>query len=674
MLTASSMRRMLPAFLLLTLVTAGVYGQVWNFGFINYDDPIYVTDNVVVRKGLTWEGIRWAFTTNAANIWHPLTWLSHMLDVSLFGLDPGFHHLVNLLFHLLNTSLLFLVLKTATGACWRSAFVAALFALHPLHVESVAWIAERKDVLSTFFWLLTMGAYVLHARRPGIPRYLPVLLFFSLGLMAKPMLVSLPIVLLLMDYWPLGRLPERRAPIDPPKAPAQPAERDRKKAKKKKAVEPLPEPVKGKGRNPATLLLLEKIPLVVLAGIFSFVAFYTQQKGGALSSLEAYPLGVRLTNAVVSYALYLFKTVWPVNLAVFYPYVKEIPGWQVLASAALLLSASIAVVRYARRFPYLAFGWLWYLVTLMPVIGIIKVGDFSMADRYTYIALIGPFVAATWGGYDLAARWTRGKEAMAAAALLVVIALAAATFVQAGTWKNSATLFRHALAATENNFMAHTNLAVAYIDDGKLDDALTHLREARQLRPDFPHAPYNMGVIKMRQGRSDEAMDDFKTTLRADPGYSNAYVYLGRLHLQRGQANEAAENLQQALRTGNTSPSTYAALADALAMQSRHEEALSYYRKALALGQDMAEVHYNASMVFIATGRIDEAIGHLREAVRIRPDYARAHNNLGSALLMQKRLDEAAYHFQEAVRIDPGYTMARENLKDALAQKKKLGR
>ena len=660
---------MLPAFVLLTLVTAGVYGQVWNFGFINYDDPIYVTDNVVVRKGLTWEGIRWAFTTNAANIWHPLTWLSHMLDVSLFGLDPGFHHLVNLLFHLLNTSLLFLVLKTATGACWRSAFVAALFALHPLHVESVAWIAERKDVLSTFFWLLTMGAYVLYARRPGIPRYLPVLLFFSLGLMAKPMLVSLPLILLLMDYWPLGRLPERRAPVDPPKAPAQPAERDRKKAKKKKAVEPLPEPVKGKGRNPATLLLLEKIPLVVFAGIFSFVAFYTQQKGGALSSLEAYPLGVRLANAVVSYARYLFKMLWPVDLAFFYPFVREIPAWQIFVSAVLLLAVSIAVVHFARRFPYLAFGWAWYLVTLLPVIGIVKVGEAAMADRYTYITLIGPFVAATWGGYDLAARWTRGKEAMAAAALLLVIALAAATFVQAGNWKNSATLFRHALAVTENNFMAHTNLAAALIDEGRLDEALPHLETAAKIRPDFPNARYNLGVIGMRKGKNDEALGHFKATLRVDPNFTRASYYAGLLHLQRAESAEAVQQFQGALAAGGPDPQVFAALADALAMSSRYEEALYCYERALALNPDAVEVRYNAARILIAMGRVDEAIGHLREAVRIKPDYARAHNNLGSALLMQKRLDEAAYHFQEAVRIDPGYTMARENLKDALAQK-----
>jgi tetratricopeptide (TPR) repeat protein len=490
--------------------------------------------------------------------------------------------------------------------------------------------------------------------------------------MAKPMLVSLPLVLFLMDYWPLGRLvPDRPKPLDPPQAPAQPAVRDRKKSKKKNTAKTLSEPDRATGQKTVSLLLLEKIPLVVVAGIFCILAFYTQHKGGALSSLEAYPPGVRIANAVVSYALYLFKTVWPVNLAVFYPYVKEIPVWQVLASAALLLSASIAVVRYARRFPYLAFGWLWYLVTLMPVIGIIKVGDFSMADRYTYVTLIGPFVAVSWGVYDLAARWTRGKEAMAAAALMVVTALVAATFVQAGTWKNSATLFRHALAVTENNFMAHTNLAVALIDEERLDEALPHLETATKIRPDFPNARYNLGVIRLRQGRDDEAMGHFKAALRIDPGVARASHYAGLLHLQRGESAEAVQYLQKALAGGGPDPQVFAALADALAMSSRYEEALYCYERALTLNPDAVEVLYNTARILIAMGRVDEAIGHLRKAVRIKPDYARAHNNLGSALLMQKRLEEATYHFQEAVRIDPGYTMARENLKDALAQQKK---
>ena len=665
------MRRMLPVFLLLTLVTAGVYGQVWNFGFINYDDPLYVTDNAVVQRGFTWEGIRWAFTALAAANWHPLTWLSHMLDVSLFGLEPGFHHLVNLLFHLLNTSLLFLVLKTATGACWRSAFVAALFALHPLHVESVAWIAERKDVLSTFFGLLAIGAYCRYTQRPGWRKFLPVAIFFSLGLMAKPMLVTLPLVLLLMDFWPLGRLKPSM-----PKASSAPAPAgERKKSKKKKQQPPTTASVKSAGTgSPHLAIVTEKIPLILLSALSSLITLYAQQQGGAVSAVDAYPLGTRIANALASYFLYLVKMVWPANLAVYYPFVKDVPVWQALAGALLLIAVTFAAVRTARRFPYLLFGWLWYLITLLPVIGIVKVGEAAMADRYTYIALIGPFVAVSWGVYELAARWTRGKEAMAAAGLMVVTALAAATFVQAGTWKNSATLFRHALTVTENNFMAHTNLAVALIDEARLDEALPHLETATKIRPDFPNARFNLGVIRMRQGKDDEAMGHFKAALHIDPGFARASHYAGLLHLQRGESAEAVLYFQRALAGGGPDPQVFAALADALAMSSRYEEALSFYGKALVLRPDAVEVRYNAARILIAMGRVDEAIGHLREAVRIMPDYARAHNNLGSALLMQKRLEEAVYHFQEAVRIDPGYKMARENLRDAQAQKKKSGR
>ena len=665
------MRRMLPVFLLLTLVTAGVYGQVWNFGFINYDDPLYVTDNALVRKGFTWEGIRWAFTAVAAANWHPLTWLSHMLDVSLFSLDPGFHHLVNLLFHLFNTALLFIALKAMTGACWRSAFVAALFALHPLHVESVAWIAERKDVLSTFFGLLAIGAYCRYARSPGWRKFLPVAIFFSLGLMAKPMLVTLPLVLLLMDFWPLGRLKPSLPEASSDPAPAG----ERKKTKKMKTRPPAPESAKRRGTgSPHLAIVTEKIPLILLSALSSSITLYAQHQGGAVSTIDAYPVGTRIANALASYFLYLAKMFWPANLAVYYPFVKDIPVWQVLAGALLLIAVTFAAVRTARRFPYLLFGWLWYLITLLPVIGIVQVGEAAMADRYTYITLIGPFVAVSWGVYDLAAQLTRGKEAVAAAGLIVVIALAAATFTQAGTWKNSATLFRHALAVTENNFMAHTNLAVALIDEGRLDEALPHLETAAKIRPDFPNARYNLGVIRMRQGEDDEAMGHFKAALRSDPNFTRASYYGGLLHLQRGESAEAVQYFQKALAGGGPDPQVFTALADSLAMSSRYVEALYYYERALTLNPEAVEVRYNAARILIAMGRVDEAIGHLREAVRIMPDYARAHNNLGSALLMQKRLEEAVYHFQEAVRIDPGYKMARENLRDAQAQKKKLGR
>jgi tetratricopeptide (TPR) repeat protein len=654
----------------LVLLTAAVYGQVIGHGFINYDDPDYITENLLVQEGLTREGSRWAFTTFTAANWHPLTWLSHMLDVQLFGVKPGMHHLVSVAFHLLNTILLFVILRQMTGALWRSAFVAALFALHPLHVESVAWAAERKDVLSTFFWLLTMGAYVRYAQKPGLQEYGPVVLFFVLGLLAKPMLVTLPLVLLLLDYWPLGRLKwNDPAPEIQRTAPPEP-----EKKRKKRTPQPLEKkkkpPAMGAGKWSHILpLVYEKMPLLALSAASGFITYYAQQKGGAVASLIRVPLPERVANAVVSCAAYLWKMVWPSGLAVPYP----IEAWSagaVLASASFLIAMTLVAVRRAGAYPYLLSGWLWYLITLLPVIGIVKVGDAAMADRYTYVTLIGPLVAVSWGARDLAARWSRGRVALTAAALPVVGALAVLTFIQTVYWKSSESLFRHALAVTENNYTAHTNLAVELFAQGSQDEAVIHLETAVRLRPDFPYALYNLGAIRMKQGRSDEAVRYCQSALQYNPNLWQALRCLAFLQLERGEAAEAVRNFEKTLAGRGPDPQVYVGLGDALAMTGRYEEALANYGRALARKPDAAEVHYNAARILIAMGRLDEAIGHLREAVRIKPDYARAHNNLGSALLLQKNIDGAIQHFREAIRIDPDYRIARENLKDAQAQKK----
>ncbi len=658
----------------LVLLTAAVYGQVIGHGFISYDDPDYVTDNFVVQKGLSWEGFRWAFTTVAAANWHPLTWLSHMLDVQLFGMKPGMHHLVSVTLHLLNTALLFLVFRQMTGALWRSAFVAALFALHPLHVESVTWIAERKDVLSTLFWILTMWAYVGYTKKPGLRGYLPVLLFFALGLLAKPMLVTLPLMLFLLDYWPLGRLKWKQETPSAPAASMATAERQSKKKRPLPREQKRPPSTKVAGKWDSILpLVYEKMPLLALSAASSIITVYAQQKAGAVTSLTHLPLIERVANAVVSYAAYLWKMVWPTGLAVFYP-IETWPAVVVLASTCFLIAASLAALRWAGAYPYLLVGWLWYLVTLLPVIGIIKVGNAAMADRYTYISLIGPFAAVSWGACDLAARWSRGRAALTAAGLLAVSALAVSTFIQAGYWKSGESLFRHAIAVTTNNYTMHSNLAATLIDEGRLDEALSHLETAARLKPAFPDALCNLGILYMKQDRGDEAMRYFREALRYNPALVRALQGLALLQLQRGQANDAVESFQRALAGGGPDPQAYAGLADALAMTGRYEEALSNYGRALALKPDAAEIHYNAARVLIAMGRLDEAVGHLRQAVRIKPDYARAHNNLGSALLLQKNIDEAIQQFQEAVRIDPDYQIARANLKDAVAQKQRMNK
>ena len=557
--------------LLLALVTLLVYLPASRDGFVNYDDQDYVTENSVVQKGLTWTGIKWAFTTGHASNRHPLTWLSHMADCELFGLNPGAHHLVNVLFHTVNAVLLLLLLFRMTGALWPAAFVAALFAWHPLHVESVAWISERKDVLSTFFALLTLLAYARYAQhvtsdmcqvtrtnsasspvtRHPSRFYWLALLFFALGLMSKPMLVTLPFVMLLLDYWPLHRLSS------------------------------------GTGR-PATALHLawEKWPFFLLTIVSCVVTFLvqSQRSGDAVASLELVPLHYRFCNALVSYGLYLLKMVWPVGLAVFYP----LPGhltWILMAaitSAVILVIISSFVWQAGRAHAYLPVGWLWFLGTLVPVIGLVQVGGAALADRYTYIPSIGVFIAVTFGLCDLADRFQFPKKAIATTAVLILATSLILTENQLRYWHDSETLFAHALAVTKNNHVAHVNLGVALEQKGKLNEALAEYRAAEQLAPELYHIHNNLGnlldnlghpnealieyrwavllnpslpslhngegMILAELGRFDEGLCQFKEASRLDPTYPWAHLEIGKLRLKQGRDAEAIDELRAALR------------------------------------------------------------------------------------------------------------------------------
>ena len=417
---------------LLVVATLAVYAQVIRHDFVNFDDDKYVYENSHVRSGLTWKGIAWAFTTTVGGNWHPLTWLSHMLDCELFGLNAGYHHLVNVLLHILNSFLLLLVLEKMTGAFWRSATVAALFALHPLHVESVAWVAERKDVLSTLFFMLILWAYVPYAERPSRKRYGLICAFLVLGLMAKPMLVTVPFVLLLLDYWPLERLQ-----LDESKG------SDGTRGRPGRS---------GGGRKQAALrLIAEKVPLLALVAVSSAVTFVAQQRVGAMSMGTSVPLSGRIANALVSYFAYIGKMFWPSHLAVFYPYRHAVPAWEWAGAALLLVGLSIIVVLAGQRRRYLSVGWFWYLGTLVPVIGLVQVGAQSMADRYTYVPLIGLFLIAVWGAADLTAVWSRGRTGLRALSGVVIVGCMVATSFQVGTWKNGLTLFGHALKVTKAN-------------------------------------------------------------------------------------------------------------------------------------------------------------------------------------------------------------------------------
>jgi protein O-mannosyl-transferase len=671
--TVHRIRHDLPVILFIVISTVLVYGQVGDFDFIHYDDPHYVRDNVIVQNGLTWQGVRWAFTTTAMANWHPLTWLSYMLDCQLFGVSPGAHHLVNVLFHLINSILLFLILQRMTGARWRSAFVAALFAFHPLHVESVAWIAERKDVLSTFFLMLSMGAYVFYAERRGLMRYLLVLFFFSLGLMAKSMLVTLPVILLLMDYWPLKRFsfiqPEMPARSDP-------IEASKGKRRRKGRTEQKQQPQEAKEKDQNRLffhIAAEKIPFFVLSAVIGMIAIYTQKRGGGMVSFTQLPIAERVGNAIVSYTLYLWKMIWPSNLAVYYPF-QFWSSLEILASITLLTAISVGVSWGWRRFPYLVFGWLWYLLTLLPVIGLIKLGDAGMADRYSYITLIGPFVALVWGARDLAKRLPMPKFTLPAMAGPVLGACMIVTYVQLGHWHDSVKLFTHALNVTENNFLAHGSLANALVEKGRVVEGLSHFEKAIEIAPRFMVAHYNRGLVQNKLGNTEEAMISFRRALEVDPGYSDANYALASLYLSQGDADGAIAYFGRAIRANEPLTKAYAGLAEAFILKGKLDEALSYSLLALEWQPADAKLHYNIGSIFIHKGQSDEAIKHFQEAVRLSPDYAKAHNNLGSALMLRNRVDEAIHHFETAIRLEPSYQLARENLKYAQAQKKKLGR
>jgi tetratricopeptide (TPR) repeat protein len=548
---------------------------VQDHDFVNFDDGKYVTENSYVQHGLTREGIVWAFTTMHFAQWHPVTWLSHMLDCQVYGLNPGGHHVSNLLLHTANALLLFLVLQGMTGRTWPSALVAVLFGLHPLHVEPVAWVSARKDLLSTFFWMLTLGSYLYYVREPGISRYFPVLILFVLGLMAKQMIVTLPFVLFLLDYWPLRRFP---AGEGNPQAP--------------QSSEP------GHEKPSVFALVVEKMPLLVVAGAASIVAFVAQDRGGALESFAILPIDVRLANAVVSYVIYIGKTFWPVNLAVFYPHPgSTIPMWQVATSALLLLCISLLAIWQSRRRPYLIVGWLWYLGTLVPVIQLVQIGEHAMADRYTYIPLIGLFIMIAWGLADVTARWPRTRIVLGTSTAGFVIGLAICSQLQARYWKDSVTLFEHALNVTDDNYVAHTNLGVALASQGDLDGAIWHYTQAVTIQPDYVGARLNLASALVERDRLQEAIAHYSEILRIKPDYADAHFNMGNALMRLCEPEEAIRHYTEALRINPEDPQVLNNLGIALSKRARLEEAAERFRQALRIRPDFSEARHNLDAV-----------------------------------------------------------------------------
>jgi Flp pilus assembly protein TadD len=599
-----------PDFLIvlgLVVVTFGIYAQVVGHQFITLDDPTYIKENPMVNRGVTLAGLAWAFTSFYATNWHPVTWISHMIDCQLFGTNPGSHLLVNALTHVANTLLVFYFLLRTTHARWPSALVAALFALHPLHVESVAWASERKDTLSTFFGLLSLIAYVRYAEAPSIRRYAWVAITLALGLLAKPMLVTWPFVMLLLDYWPLGRIG------------GQPVHRSL-----------------GEGgwsglRGP----VVEKLPLFALIAASVIITFLAQSRGGAVRTFADAPFALRVSNALVSYAKYLLLTFWPHDLAVYYPLAPMgIPAWQIIGAVFLLIGITMFCLFQGKTRPYLIMGWLWFLGTLVPVIGLVQVGGQTMADRYFYIPSIGLFIAFVFGLADLARSWRVAPWLSAGIAGGLLLILATLTNAQIQRWRDSFTLFEHTLAVTPPNLQIERNLGLALGGIGRYEEAAAHFEKTLQIDPNFYQGLVGMGVTRQLQGRLPEAIDYFQAAIRSQPDAPEAHVQLGLT----------------------------------LWKQNRDQAALQEMRRASQLAPKDADIRADFALALELVGRLPEAIEQFHEALQLNPNNAEAHANLGLALLTSGKARESIPEFEAALRLNPSLENARKNLQQAQAK------
>ena len=655
--------------LLLFVLVIAVYLPSIRNGFVNYDDDVYLCQNTHVLRGLTWQSIKWAFTNLEAGFWHPLTWLSLLLDFQLYGLQAWGYHLTSLMMHAANAVLLYLVLQRMTGATWRSAFVALLFGLHPLHVESVAWVAERKDVLSTLFWMLTMWMYAQYveksqakslepevsekrsaaslqgpesairispspgtssrATNPASLYYALALAFFVCGLMSKTMVVTLPIVLLLLDWWPLQRFQ-----------------------------------LKTQHSTFRTLLTLtwEKAPFLGSALVLGLVTIYSERAVGAISSTAHYSLSDRAHNAIISCLCYLRQTFWPVDLAVFYPYPTNFPFWPAAGGALMLMAISLMVVWKSRGREYLALGWGWYVVTLVPVIGLIQIGSFARADRYTYVPLVGIFVMLTWGACELTRHLRLPRGLLSGAGAAAVVLCAMLTCQQLRYWRDGASLFGHAVAVTANNSMVRQNYCAALLGLGRFEDALRQSQEAARLAPTEIGPRVNLGLILMKLGRLDEAIGQLQAAIQLKPEDPAGHRGLGDALSAKGRLPEAINAYREALKLSPNNAVAHLNLGVALDQQERPEEALAEFREAVEFNPAFFEARHELGIALAKRGKLDEAIAELQAAVRLAGNNAEAHKRLGDVLLAAGRMDAAAAQYRAAIQFAPGDPIAHHSL------------
>ena len=670
----------------LIFLTMAAYWEVQHNDFINLDDNLYVTENLHVQKGITPKSIFWTFTSIENGQWHPITWLSHMIDCQLYGLNPCGHHLTNLLFHIGNTLLLFVLLYKMTTTVWQSGFVAALFALHPLHVESVAWISERRDVLYAFFWILAILAYFHYVKTQERRWRVLLLLCFIFAVMAKPMAVTLPFVLLLLDYWPLNRMSPKETDHNP--------------------IPFVSESLSLMNRNISILRLFsEKLFLFFVSVAISLLTAFSNYRAGALTSADKLLWVSRFQNATVSSLAYISKMFWPNRLAVLYPHPIKQPFWHVIWAASIFLTITLLVFLARKKHPYWVVGWLWYLVTLLPAVGLVQSGIQGMADRFTYIPMIGLFMMVVYGASDILKKWPYSKYVLSLPLSMVLFILILLTRSQVLLWRNSITLFEQTLSVTTGNYLIHNNLGVTLARQGKDPQALVQYQKALEINPRYADAHYNMGSLLARQGEDEEAAVQFMESLRIkpdkkeahndlgvilnkhgrireavfhfteaihiDPNYGEAYFNLGTFLFQHGKYGEAVSYFSEALRINPSNAGTHNSLAASLAATGKIEEAIIHYHQALKINKDYTDAHYNLGSLLCRLGRPKEAITQYNEVLRLQPSDAEAHYELAVILNREGKHQEAIAHLSEAIRIIPNSGKAHLALGEIYLEMKK---
>ncbi len=615
-------KKKLFIYIALAVVMFAVYWQVHQFDFVNIDDNVYVTENIHIKSGISLDGLRWAFSTTYADFWHPLTWISLMFDYQLYDLNAGGYHVTNLIFHILSTLLLFWLFSRMTGEIWKSAFVAAFFALHPLHVESVAWVSERKDVLSAFFWMLTLCLYVFYTEKQSAKRYLLVLFSFVLALLSKPMVITLPLIMMLLDYWPLKRFESQKG-------------------------------------NGLLWQIKEKWPLFVLSAVFTAITFVAQQK--TYEADASFPLVSRLVSAPVTFVTYLFNTFWPHDLAAIYPFCYKMPAGPFTGAFVFILIVTAIVITTMKRSPYFFVGWFWYAITIAPVLGIIQVGNQAMADRYTYLSLIGISVGLAWGAPLLFPNEKMRKNILFPAAMIFLAFLTFLTWKQSGYWKNSKEICRHMLKVTDNNYVAHINLGSVLFDERRYQEAIAHYNEVIRIRPNLILSYNKRGLAYARLGRYQQAFADLNKVILQKPDYADAYHSRATIRHELGQYQSALEDFNKAIGLKPDYAEAYNNRANVYLQLGQRQNALEDINKAISLKPDNASIYFNRGNFHINLARYQEAIEDFTKAISLNPAYAEAHNNRAFVYLNLGQYQQALQDYNKAIVLKPNYADAYNN-------------